>query len=148
MTNDQQQMTNYKIISEINENHLDNLLELYHQVWWSQQRQKEDVRRMLRHSDLILGLVEPERERLVGFTRIMTDFVYRGTIWDVMVDSQFQGQGLGRVLLDAVVSHPQLQDVELMLLACTAEMMPFYEKFGFTKEIKNDLRLMQRIRLS
>lgn len=148
MTNDQKQMTNYEIITEIKEDRLDDLLRLYHQAWWSQQRQKEDVRRMLEHSDLVLGVVEPEQQKLVGFTRILTDFVYRVTIWDVMVESQFQGQGLGRILLNAVVSHPQLREVELMLLICTAQMMPFYEKFGFTKEIKNDMRLMQRIRLT
>lgn len=141
-------MANYKIITEINEDRLDDLLGLYHQAWWSQQRQKEDVRRMLQHSDLVFGILEPERGKLVGFTRILTDFVYRVTIWDVMVDSQFQGQGLGRILLNGVISHPQLKDVELMLLMCTAQMMPFYEKFGFTKEIKKDMRLMQRMRLT
>ncbi|MFP4006627.1 MAG: GNAT family N-acetyltransferase [Spirulinaceae cyanobacterium] len=148
MTHDQQQMTNNKIITEIKEEQLDDLLALYHQAWWSRQRQKDDVRRMLEHSDVVLGLVEPEKQKLVGFTRILTDFVYRATIWDVMVDSQFQGQGLGRILLNAVVSHPQLREVESMYLACTAQMMPFYEKFGFTQEIKNDMRLMQRIRLT
>jgi len=141
-------MTQYKIISEINEDRLDDLLALYHQAWWSQERQKEDVQRMLQHSDLVLGIVAPEQGKLVGFTRILTDFVYRVTIWDVMIDSQFQGQGLGRILLNAVVSHPQLREVESMYLACTAEMIPFYEKFGFTKEIKKDMRLMQRLRLT
>ncbi|MEC4805661.1 MAG: GNAT family N-acetyltransferase [Jaaginema sp. PMC 1079.18] len=137
----------FELVEEIHDNQLDDLLTMYHQVWWSRERQKDDVLRMLRHSDLVLGIVHVETHQLIGFTRILTDFVYRATIWDVMVHTQFQGQGLGRVLLNGVISHGRLQEVELMLLICTVEMMPFYEKFDFTREIKNDLRLMQRVRL-
>jgi ribosomal protein S18 acetylase RimI-like enzyme len=137
----------FEIIEDIQESQLEDLLALYRAAWWSQNRQRDDIKRMLKHSSLVLGLFEVETQRLVGFTRILTDFVYRATIWDVIINPQFQGQGLGRILIEAIVTHPKLQEVELMFLACTPEMMPFYEKFGFTREIKSDMRLMQRLQM-
>jgi predicted N-acetyltransferase YhbS len=49
-----------------------------------------------------------------------------------MVDSDYQKKGLGSLLIETVINYPELQEVETFMLMCLPEMIPFYEKFGFT----------------
>lgn len=68
--------------------------------------------------------------RLVGFARVLTDQVYRATLWDVVVDAPYQGRGVGDGLLAQVLSHPVLSRVEKFWLN-TRDKHAFYERFGF-----------------
>jgi ribosomal protein S18 acetylase RimI-like enzyme len=106
------------------------LHELYKHEWWTKDRSLGDVRIMVENSSLIIGFVE-EDEKLVAFCRVLTDFVFRATIYDVIVAESWRGQGLGRRLMDAVCQHPQLQRVSTLWLCCNPDMTAFYEKWGF-----------------
>jgi ribosomal protein S18 acetylase RimI-like enzyme len=77
-------------------------------------------------NSIVIGLVD-ECDRLIGFIRVLTDFIYRAFIFDVIVKPTHRNQGLGKQLLDSVVHHPQLQSVEYFGLYCLPEMVPFYE---------------------
>jgi predicted GNAT family N-acyltransferase len=136
-------MESYGIISELNEQQISELTELYSNVFWSQNRTRQDVAKMLAASDIVIGLVG-ECDRLIAFTRVLTDFVYRAVIFDVIVKPSHRSQGLGKKLLDLVVHHPQLQSVEYLGLYCLPEMVPFYERWGFTTE-HGGLQLMLRL---
>lgn len=135
-------MENYRVISELNEQQISELTDLYQNEFWSKNRTQPEVAKMLRASDIVIGLVD-ECDRLVGFTRVLTDFVYRGVIFDVIVKSTHRDRGLGKKLLDLVVAHPQLRAVEYLSLFCLPEMVPFYERWGFTNE-HGGLQLMLR----
>jgi ribosomal protein S18 acetylase RimI-like enzyme len=106
------------------------LLKLFHQAPWAKDRTLGDARDMLRHTDLVLCAWDGER--LVGFGRVLTDFVYRATIWDVIVDRAYQTQGIGTELVQRILSHPRLRKVELFWL-CTRRP-GFYEKLGFSSK--------------
>ncbi len=109
----------------------DQLIQLFQQAPWAKDRKITDTEEMLRHTDL--AICAWERERLVGFGRVLTDFVYRATIWDVIVDQSYQGQGIGSEIVRRILHHPRLQRVELFWL-CTRRP-GFYERLGFsTKE--------------
>jgi GNAT superfamily N-acetyltransferase len=56
---------------------------------------------MLRHSDLLVGLVDPDTGSLVAFARVLLDFSYFAMIFDVIVDESARGHGLGDLLLQA-----------------------------------------------
>ena len=127
-------MESYRIVSELTEQQISELTELYKNEFWSQNRTQPDVAKMLAASDIVIGLVD-ECDRLIGFIRVLTDFVYRAFIFDVIVKSTHRNQGLGQKLLDSVVHHPQLRAVEYFGLYCLPEMVPFYERWGFTTEI-------------
>lgn len=103
---------------------------LYQSEWWTKGRSLEDVRVMVENSSLIVALLD-EDERLVAFSRILTDFVFRATIYDVIVAEALRGQGVGRLLMNAVAQHSRLQRVSTLWLCCNPEMVPFYEKWGF-----------------
>lgn len=104
------------------------LLELFHQAPWAKNRSLDDAKEMLRHTDLTISAWEGDR--LVGFGRVLTDFIYRATIWDVIVDRAFQGHGVGTEIVQCILNHPRLTRVELFWL-CTRRP-GFYEKLGFS----------------
>ncbi len=114
--------------SEKKELEASQLLRLFHQAPWAKDRTLEDVKDMLRHTDV--ALCAWDGDQLVGFGRVLTDFVYRATIWDVIVDKAYQKQGIGTEIVQRILNHSRLKKVELFWL-CTRRPA-FYEKLGFS----------------
>lgn len=133
----------YQIVSQLTENQIIELVDLYKNEFWSNKRTLEDVVQMLAASDIIIALVD-DNEKLIGFTRILTDFVYRAIIFDVIIKPTHRNMKLGSKLMDAVVNHPQLKSIEWIALCCLPEMIPYYERWGFTSEL-GKMQLMFRI---
>ncbi|BAY88786.1 MULTISPECIES: GNAT family N-acetyltransferase [unclassified Tolypothrix] len=132
----------YQIVDHLTENQILELADLYKNEFWSKNRKYQDVAKMLVASNIIIAFVTDSQE-LIGFTRILTDFVYRATIYDVIIKPTYRKLGLGAKLMDAAINHPQLREVEQIALYCLPEMMPFYQRWGFTTEV-GELRLMYR----
>ncbi|MFQ4135156.1 GNAT family N-acetyltransferase [Nodosilinea sp. PGN35] len=112
---------------------VEQLHQMYRQEWWSKDRALADVPTLLSNSDLLFALWDGEAQRLAAFSRVLTDWVYRAIVFDVIVAADYRGQGLGARLIEQVTTHPQLAQVECIQLFCTPEMQPFYEKYGFTQ---------------
>lgn len=107
------------------------LVRLYEHAPWAKGRSVEDAREMLAHTDLALSVWDGAR--LVGFGRVLTDYVYRASIWDVIVDPEYQGQDVGTQIMHRILQHPDLKQVELFWL-CTRDKQTFYEKLGFSAD--------------
>jgi predicted GNAT family N-acyltransferase len=122
---------------------IEQLHELYQGEWWSKGRSLEDTRDAVRNSSLVFGFVEPLTGRLIGFCRVLTDFTFRATVYDVIVAPEFRGQGLGQRIMKSVLAHPRLQRVGSITLACTKLMTRFYERFGFST-MPDDVVWMRR----
>lgn len=105
------------------------LVRLYAQAPWAAGRTVDPVRDMLAYSDLVLSAWDGSQ--LVGFGRVLTDYVYRASIWDVIVDKDYQGQDIGTQIMQRILQHPDLKRVELFWL-CTRDKQAFYEKLGFS----------------
>lgn len=129
------------IIEKLNEAQLLQLMNLYTQCWWAKDRNIADVKIMLRNSDII-GILSPNNE-LIGFARILSDGIYKALILDVIVDEKYRGKSVGILLLNAIVSHPKIMNVKHLELYCQDEMIPFYEKWGFTAKLPQ-LTFMRR----
>lgn len=111
------------------------LVRLFHQAPWAKARSLEETRDMLSHTDL--ALCAWDGDQLVGFGRVLSDFVYRATIWDVIVDHAYQKQGIGTEIVQRILHHPRLTKVELFWL-CTRRP-GFYEKLGFSSREQTGL---------
>lgn len=133
---------NYRIANQLTDNQIYQLVELYKNEFWSKDRTFERVVKMLEASDVIIALVRDDEE-LIGFCRVLTDFVYRGTLYDVIIKPDYRKMGFGAKLLDAVINHPQLKEVENIALYCLPEMIPFYERWGFQIDV-DGIQLMRR----
>ncbi len=110
---------------------LDQLVKHYQHGWWSQNRKKADVKKMLANSNVAISLWHGKK--LIGFARVLTDFVYRATIWDVIIHPDYQGQGLGKLIMERVVNHPKLKKVSYFWLI-TSDKQKFYKKLGWKME--------------
>jgi GNAT superfamily N-acetyltransferase len=113
------------------ENHfnLDEMLALYRASGIN--RPVEDRERMavmLASANLLL--TARDNGRLVGLARCLTDRAYVVYICDLLVDREFQQQGIGKALLAAVQHEtgPRVQQ----LLRSAASAMQYYPKVGFT----------------
>ena len=99
-------------------------------AFWAQQRNDAELRRMLRGSDVVVSLWRGKR--LVGFGRASTDGIYRAVLWDIVVAGDLQGRGLGRKVVEALLSSPSLRNVERLYLM-TTNSAGFYQQLGFQK---------------
>ena len=120
-----------EIVEEVAPSMMGDLMALFEMSWWTNTRTREDVEGMLGAPQIKVVLVDTSTGKLVGFTRVLTDFVYKALIFDVIVDPEFRGRQLGRHLMDVVLGHPRLLGVAGFELYCRQEMIPFYQRWGF-----------------
>lgn len=97
-------------------------------AFWARDRKPDDLEIALENSNPVISAWDGDR--LIGFARATSDGVYRATIWDVVVHPDYQGAGLGRKLVQTVLSHPQVCRVERVYLM-TTNQQEFYKKIGF-----------------
>lgn len=95
---------------------------------WAQDRSLLDLQRAVAASDLVLTAWYGDT--LVGCVRVLTDFVYRAVLCDVIVHQDYRGQGIGRLLVQRTTEHPRLARVQKFTLL-TATARPFYERLGW-----------------
>ena len=126
-------MSSLRVIHELSERQIHELVDLYQNEWWSNGRTHADVRRMLDGTSVVIALVA-EGDQVVAFSRVLTDGVYWALIFDVIVHPEYRGEGLGRLLLDAIMDHPKVCNVRSVALCCRPELTDFYEKWGFAIE--------------
>ncbi|GIL48865.1 hypothetical protein Vafri_5293 [Volvox africanus] len=55
-------------------------------------------------------------EQLIGLARATSDHAFNATIWDVLVDPEFQGQGLGKALVEQMVRSLLRRDISNITL--------------------------------
>ena len=99
---------------------------LKHQSYWAQGRSRETVQRSIENS-LCFGVYQGRQH--VGFARVVTDFATFSWICDVFILETHRGKGLGKRLIQAIVSHPDLQNDNRFLLA-TRDAHELYRKYG------------------
>ena len=104
------------------------LLPLFEQSSWAQGRSLRDAMEMVKRTNLFITAWDGDN--LVGCGRVLTDYVYRASIWDVIIDGHYQGQDIGTEIINRILSHGTLERVELFWL-CTRDKQAFYETLGF-----------------
>lgn len=104
------------------------LLELYRHTDWAKERTAEETGELLSRSSLVFTLWSGDR--LVAFARVLTDFIFRAAIYDVIVHPAFQRRGVGKALIYKLLHHPALKKVPVFHLL-TKDKRLFYEKLGF-----------------
>lgn len=106
--------------------------------YWAKGIPLETVRRSIRNS-LCFGLYEAGHQ--IGFARVVSDRATFAYLADVFVLESHRGRGLGKLLMDAVVAHPDLQGLRRWMLA-TRDAHGLYAQFGFTPLLSPE-RFMQ-----
>lgn len=95
--------------------------------FWAQERSADDLSIAIANSEPVVSVWDGEQ--LVGFARAISDGIYRATVWDVVIHPDYRGAGLGRKLVETVLSHPRMNRVERVYLMTTHQQR-FYERIG------------------
>ena len=112
-------------------------------AYWSLGRSYETVVKSIEHS-LCFGIYTRDGHQ-VAFARVVTDYATFAWLCDVFVLEGQRGAGLGKWLVDAVVSHPALKDLKRILLA-TGDAHDLYQRYGGFTRLKSPERWMERSR--
>jgi len=131
------------VIYSLDEKHIVQLCELYQQEWWSKDRTISEARKCVSGSQVCIGLVDGQNN-LVGFARVLTDYIFKALIFDVIVRKSERGSGLGEKLISLVKMHSELQGVKHFELYCLPEMFNYYSHHGFSSDV-GEVRLMRKI---
>ncbi|MGV3741326.1 MAG: GNAT family N-acetyltransferase [Burkholderiaceae bacterium] len=102
-------------------------------------KDKERVRRMLKHSNLVISAWDGER--LVGVCRALTDFSYCCFLSDLAVDKAYQHQGIGKELITRL--REEIGDEVSLIIQAAASSMSYYPRLGFTK-VENGFMLARK----
>ena len=118
-------------------------LELIHtflvkESYWARERTLEQTKRAIEHS-ICFGVYDGERQ--VAFARVVSDRATFAYLGDVFVIPEYQGRGIGKMLMEAILAHPELQGLRRWVLA-TRDAHTLYEKYGFTP-LKHPERWME-----
>ncbi len=117
---------------------------LANRSYWAQGRSLETIHRSIENS-VVFGVYAQDAagvSRQIGLARVVTDYATFAWLCDVFVLETARGNGLGKWLIECVVSHPELQNLRLWLLA-TRDAHGLYEKYGF-KVVEEPGRWMTR----
>ena len=122
-----------KIVEKLNQKQITQLHNLYLQEWWCKNRTITQTQEVVNNSSLVVGIID-ENNNLIAFSRVVSDFIFKAFIFDVIVAKEHRGEGLSDKLLNAILNHSKLKNIETIELYCLPEMKPLYAKYGF-KEV-------------
>ncbi len=97
-------------------------------AYWSKGRTKKEVEESIKNS-FCVGVFKEDGTQ-IGFGRVVTDYVVFAWIMDVFVDEAYRGMGVGKMLVNFIVDHPELSQVNGMGLK-TQDAHQLYHQFGF-----------------
>jgi len=111
--------------------------------FWAQGRDRRALMRMLLGSCSVVSAWRGNH--LVGIGRATSDGVFRAVLWDVVVAEEYQGLGLGRRIVEALLSSPAVAASERVYLM-TTNSSGFYERLGFNDQHGQHLLVLYRHR--
>ncbi|RQW63706.1 GNAT family N-acetyltransferase [Vibrio viridaestus] len=107
---------------------------LFRHAWWAKERTLEETILCVKGSQLCVGIID-DQNHLVGFARVLSDYLFKALIFDVIVCPTQRGSGLGKQLITAIQTHEALSSVKTFELYCLPEMDSFYAQLGFSPEV-------------
>lgn len=129
----------YSISTDVNQLDLNVIHQFLTSSYWAKGLQLEVLQRSIQNS-LIFGLYKGKQQ--IGFARLITDHATFAYVADVFILEPFREQGLGKWLIETIISYPELQGLRRWLLA-TKDAHELYRRFGFT-ELNNSDRFMEK----
>ena len=109
--------------------------------YWAGGRSRAVVERSIDNS---LCFAAFRGSRQVAFGRAITDRAVFAYIADVFVVPECRGAGIGKALISAMLDHPDLRGLQVMLLR-TRDAAGLYSKFGFQPLVRPE-EMMGRYR--
>ena len=110
-------------------------------AFWAKNRTIKDLKKCLANSDVIISLWVGNE--IVGFGRALTDGIYRGVLWDIVIDRNYQGKGLGTLIVKNLLSSKKIKNTKKLYLMTTNKKL-FYSQLDF-KEVTSQNLLIREV---
>jgi GNAT superfamily N-acetyltransferase len=117
----------YEISTERSRLDIGLIHEFLRSSYWAKDVPRAIVEKSIAHS-LCFGAFHGGGQ--AGFARVVTDFATVAYIADVFVAPEHRGRGVSKLLMRAILAHPELQGLRRCLLA-TRDAHGLYAQFGF-----------------
>ena len=121
-------------------------IELWESVWDGAPT-FEQVELGLRHTLFRVSIWDDDK--VIAMARMNGDMGMNYYIKDVVVRPEYQGRGIGRMLINELmkfINDNGVPGTEIFVELCAApDKMPFYEKFGFSANDAQRLKIMHRV---
>ena len=114
---------------------------LENNTFWAKNRTINDLKKCLANSDVIVSLWVGNK--IVGFGRALTDEIYRGVLWDIVIDQNYQGKGFGKLIIKSLLSSKKIKNTKKLYLMTTNKKL-FYSQLNF-KEVTSQNLLIHEI---
>ena len=103
---------------------------------WAKDRNIKNLRKCLANSDVIISIWYGNE--LVGFGRALSDGVYRGVLWDIVIDQNHQGKGYGKMIVKNLLDSKKIKQTKKVYLMTTSKKL-FYSQIDFKEVTSQDL---------
>jgi GNAT superfamily N-acetyltransferase len=100
---------------------------LYETVPWGDGRDDAGIAKTL---EVNVAVGAWDGDELIGFTRAMSDGLYRAYVEDVMIDPDYRGNKIGERMVAKLLE--ELGEIEIVSLFCEPERVAFYQRNGFS----------------
>ena len=110
-------------------------------AFWAKNRTINDLKKSLANSDVVISLWVGKE--IVGFGRALTDGIYRGVLWDIVIDQNHQGKGFGKLIVNNLLSSKKVKNTKKLYLMTTNKKL-FYSQLDF-KEVTSQNLLIREI---
>ncbi len=114
------------------------------QAYWALNRPIEMVKTSIENS-ICFGVYEDSKQ--IGFARVVTDYATFAWLCDVFILPEYRSLGLGKWLVECIVTHPQLASLRRIVLA-TRDAHELYRKYGSFTTLRTPERWMEKLSLS
>ncbi|WP_312115607.1 GNAT family N-acetyltransferase [Brevibacillus reuszeri] len=104
-------------------------------TYWAAERSTEMIVKGIENS-LCFGLYAESGQ--AGFVRVVSDYATFSWVCDVYIDPAHRGVGLGKWMMEVVVTHPAIRQTSMTL--ATRDAHGLYEQYGFIRR-----EMMRRI---
>ena len=112
---------------------LEEIVRLLKMTYWADKRTVEQIDKSIQNSACYGVYIEAE-QKLVGFARVISDYATTYYLCDVIIDNDYQHNGLGTALISYIEQLPQYAGLRGILI--TRDAHALYQKFGY--EVLND----------
>ncbi|MBQ6514230.1 MAG: GNAT family N-acetyltransferase [Clostridia bacterium] len=116
----------YRIIEGADRISVSEVERLLKMTYWADKRTPETIEKSMRNS-ACFGIRSGEDRKLIGFARVISDYATTWYLCDVIIDPEYQEQGLGK----ALVSHITAQFSWQRGLLLTRDAHGLYAHYGF-----------------
>ena len=107
----------------------ESVMPLIKQTYWASDRPLDTIAASIENS-VCFAAFDSDKDTLIGFARVVTDFSTCYYLCDVVVDESHRGRGIGKALVNAITSDKRFDKLEGLLI--TRDAHGLYSQYGFT----------------